>query len=157
VCVCVCVRLVGLVTALTALSLFLQTQMYIHTYTHIQTSCLFIHIYIYIYIYIYTHTHTRCFKYDRDYLCVKMSEFVPVIFEPPCISPHTSSYLLPIYSHSSIFSAIPLQIALIRLIHVLPLFLFPDFILARISLSEHPTSWRLSLHYPTSCKIINRH
>jgi hypothetical protein len=29
---------------------------------------------------------TRCFKYDRDDLCVKKSQFVPVIFEPPCIS-----------------------------------------------------------------------
>jgi hypothetical protein len=25
------------------------------------------------------------FKYDRDYLCVNKSQFVPVIFEPPCI------------------------------------------------------------------------
>ena len=24
------------------------------------------------------------YKYDRDYLCVNKSEFVPVIFEPPC-------------------------------------------------------------------------
>ena len=29
---------------------------------------------------------TRWFKYDRDYLCVNKSQFVPVIFEPPCIS-----------------------------------------------------------------------
>ena len=29
--------------------------------------------------------HTRWFKYDRDYLCVNKSQFVPVIFEPPCI------------------------------------------------------------------------
>ena len=28
---------------------------------------------------------TRWFKYDRDDLCVKKSQFVPVIFEPPCI------------------------------------------------------------------------
>ena len=28
---------------------------------------------------------TRWFKYDRDYLCVNKSQFVPVIFEPPCI------------------------------------------------------------------------
>jgi hypothetical protein len=28
---------------------------------------------------------TRWFKYDRDYLCVNESQFVPVIFEPPCI------------------------------------------------------------------------
>jgi hypothetical protein len=25
-------------------------------------------------------------KYDRDYLCVNKSQFVPVIFEPPCTS-----------------------------------------------------------------------
>jgi hypothetical protein len=30
--------------------------------------------------------HTRWFKYDRDYLCVNKSQFVPVIFEPPCNS-----------------------------------------------------------------------
>jgi hypothetical protein len=34
---------------------------------------------------IYIHTHTRWFKYDRDDLCVNKSQFVPVIFEPPCI------------------------------------------------------------------------
>jgi hypothetical protein len=28
---------------------------------------------------------TRWFKYDRDCLCVNKSQFVPVIFEPPCI------------------------------------------------------------------------
>jgi Notch-like protein len=28
---------------------------------------------------------TRWFKYDRDNLCVNKSQFVPVIFEPPCI------------------------------------------------------------------------
>jgi hypothetical protein len=28
---------------------------------------------------------TRWFKYDRNYLCVNKSQFVPVIFEPPCI------------------------------------------------------------------------
>jgi hypothetical protein len=27
---------------------------------------------------------TRWFKYDRDYLCVNKSQFVPIIFEPPC-------------------------------------------------------------------------
>jgi hypothetical protein len=27
---------------------------------------------------------TGWFKYDRDYLCVNKSQFVPVIFEPPC-------------------------------------------------------------------------
>jgi hypothetical protein len=29
--------------------------------------------------------YTRWFKYDRDYLCVNKSQFVPVIFEPPCV------------------------------------------------------------------------
>ena len=28
--------------------------------------------------------NTRWFKYDRDWLCVNKSQFVPVIFEPPC-------------------------------------------------------------------------
>jgi hypothetical protein len=27
---------------------------------------------------------TRWFKYDRDYFCVNKSQFVPVIFQPPC-------------------------------------------------------------------------
>jgi hypothetical protein len=30
------------------------------------------------------HLVTRWFKYDRDWLCVNKSQFVPVIFEPPC-------------------------------------------------------------------------
>jgi hypothetical protein len=30
--------------------------------------------------------YTRWFKYDRDYLYVNKSQFVPVIFEPPCMS-----------------------------------------------------------------------
>ena len=30
-------------------------------------------------------SYTRWFKYDRDWLCVNKSQFVPVIFEPPCI------------------------------------------------------------------------
>jgi hypothetical protein len=42
-------------------------------------------IYVYIYIIVYI-TYTRWFKYDRDYLCVNKSQFVPVIFEPPCAS-----------------------------------------------------------------------
>jgi hypothetical protein len=27
---------------------------------------------------------TKWFKYDWDYLCVNKSQFVPVLFEPPC-------------------------------------------------------------------------
>jgi hypothetical protein len=33
-----------------------------------------------------TQQNTRWFKYERDYLCVNKSQFVPVIFEPPCTS-----------------------------------------------------------------------
>jgi hypothetical protein len=33
-------------------------------------------------------TDTRWFKYDREYLCVNKSQFVPVIFEPPCTFPN---------------------------------------------------------------------
>ena len=29
---------------------------------------------------------TRWFKYDQDDLCVNKSQFVPVIFKPPCIN-----------------------------------------------------------------------
>jgi hypothetical protein len=32
-----------------------------------------------------TDPYTRWFKYDRDWLCVNKSQFVPVIFEPPCM------------------------------------------------------------------------
>jgi hypothetical protein len=44
---------------------------------------------------------TRSFKYDRDYLCVNKSQFVPVIFEPPCIL-HVYSWIvfLPILVHN---------------------------------------------------------
>jgi hypothetical protein len=37
--------------------------------------------------------NTRWFKYDRDYLCVNKSQFVPVIFEPPCTSQINKFYL----------------------------------------------------------------
>jgi hypothetical protein len=37
---------------------------------------------------------TRWFKYDQDDLCVNKSQFVPVIFEPPCMlqSSHATSW-----------------------------------------------------------------
>jgi hypothetical protein len=37
--------------------------------------------------------NTRWFKYDRDYLCVNKSQFVPVIFEPPCTNINCTSDL----------------------------------------------------------------
>jgi hypothetical protein len=36
---------------------------------------------------------TRWFKYDQDYLCVNKSQFVPVIFEPPCTRTVTFLFL----------------------------------------------------------------
>jgi hypothetical protein len=42
------------------------------------------YMYLYICTYVCTDKYTRWFKYDRDYLCVNKSQFVPVIFEPPC-------------------------------------------------------------------------
>jgi hypothetical protein len=35
---------------------------------------------------------TRWFKYDRDDLCANKSQFVPVIFEPPCTSLRLSTH-----------------------------------------------------------------
>jgi hypothetical protein len=35
---------------------------------------------------LYLFIYTGWFKYDRDDLCVNKSQFVPVIFEPPCKS-----------------------------------------------------------------------
>ena len=32
-----------------------------------------------------SHKCTRWFQYDRDWSCVNKSQFVPVIFEPPCM------------------------------------------------------------------------
>ena len=48
---------------------------------------------------------TRWFKYDRDYLCVNKSQFVPVIFEPPCIYLHlcwtvVSDGYIDVYTHT---------------------------------------------------------
>jgi hypothetical protein len=37
---------------------------------------------------------TRWFKYYRDYMCVNKSQFVPVIFEPPCIYSSVIFFLL---------------------------------------------------------------
>jgi hypothetical protein len=37
-----------------------------------------------------TAAYTRWFKYDWDCLCVNKSQFVPVIFEPPCNSTSNS-------------------------------------------------------------------
>jgi hypothetical protein len=37
---------------------------------------------------------TRWFKYDRDYLCVNKSQFVPVIFQPPCTFFQSHTFML---------------------------------------------------------------
>jgi hypothetical protein len=41
---------------------------------------------------VFVSVYTRWFKYDRDDLCVNKSQFVPVIFEPPCISIYGNSF-----------------------------------------------------------------
>ena len=48
--------------------------------------------------------HTRWFKYDRDWLCVNKSQFVPVIFEPPCIlQPPSFTYYKTVTCKNCIF------------------------------------------------------
>ena len=48
---------------------------------------------VYVRMYKYKFTH----KYDRDYLCVNKSQFVPVIFEPPCAFMHLLNGLFCVY------------------------------------------------------------
>ena len=63
-------------------------------YTHKwQTIYICVCVCVCVYIHTHTHTYTRWFKYDRDYLCVNKSQFVPVIFEPPCT--YLLAYKLP--------------------------------------------------------------
>jgi hypothetical protein len=87
---------------------------YIHTYTHIHTyihthththKYIHTHTYIHTYTYMHAYTHilTRWFTYDRDYLCVNKSQFVSVIFEPPCIYIHTHTYIHA-YKHTYIYT-----------------------------------------------------
>jgi hypothetical protein len=45
---------------------------------------------------------TRWFKYDRDDLCVNKSQFVPVIFEPPCTLRECSYGISTHYQRSTI-------------------------------------------------------
>ena len=47
--------------------------------------------------------YTSWFKYDRDYLCVNKSQFVPVIFEPPCIIELVQIYGLCVISWTILF------------------------------------------------------
>jgi hypothetical protein len=64
---------------------------------------------------------TRWFKSDRHYLCVNKSQFVPVIFEPPCINqPHTHSAAEKVSSHnvSYLYPSTLTKIYMIKLSHV---------------------------------------
>jgi hypothetical protein len=45
--------------------------------------------------------YTRWFKCDRDYLCVNKSQFVPVIFEPPCTCVSSNNYAFSRHLHIS--------------------------------------------------------
>jgi hypothetical protein len=57
---------------------------------------------------------TRWFKYDRDYLCVNKSQFVPVIFEPPCTLPVLLNNLVNEFINASLlfFNIITFSVAL---------------------------------------------
>jgi hypothetical protein len=44
-------------------------------------------------VFVNVEVYTRWFRYDQDDLCVNKSQFVPVIFEPPCICAHTQFYV----------------------------------------------------------------
>jgi hypothetical protein len=76
----------------------------------------------------FSENSTGRFKYDRDWLCVNKSQFVPVIFEPPCslrvfeirdlglyINPRVSSHWGKNILLSTLFSNSP------NLLYVLPL------------------------------------
>jgi hypothetical protein len=47
---------------------------------------------------------TRWFKYDRDKLWLVYTQIVPVIFEPPCIRCHHTSYRMP---HNTVSFTLP--------------------------------------------------
>ena len=47
-----------------------------------------------------SHRYTRWFKYDRDRLCVNKSQFVPVMFEPPCIFNLKTGTGTPFFQHT---------------------------------------------------------
>jgi hypothetical protein len=66
-----------------------HTHIHTHTHAHIQRRILTVFPWRQFFRELDSmlHLHTRWFKYDRDYLCVKKSQFVPVVFEPPCILP----------------------------------------------------------------------
>jgi hypothetical protein len=59
----------------------------------------------------------RWFKYDQDYLCVNKSQFVPVIFEPPC------TYLLLLTANIVMIIIIIISLQIKRLLN----FLFRSF------------------------------
>jgi hypothetical protein len=62
--------------------------------------------------------YTRWFKYDRDDLCVNKSQFVPVIFEPPCIYIYIH---VDIYYHHHHLLALQPYVSLVLLCYSPPL------------------------------------
>jgi hypothetical protein len=54
----------------------------VHYVAYMQTA----EVIAFAYVSYFQKAFTRWFKYDRDYLCVNKSQFVPVISEPPCIT-----------------------------------------------------------------------
>ena len=80
---------------------------------------------------------TRWFKYDRDYLCVNKSQFVPVIFEPPCnlLLQIEATFLLSLILHQFVL-LLPLLLQLLLLL--LPLLLLLLLVLLTITLLQAP-------------------
>jgi hypothetical protein len=84
------------VVSLTSMTLYSDKEPLVATISRFSFICPTINVLILKFtIYIFSHrffcwgvkvvySYTRWFKYDRDYLCVNKSQFVPVIFQPPC-------------------------------------------------------------------------
>jgi hypothetical protein len=93
-----------------------------------------------------TALHTRWFKYDRDWLCLNKSQFVPVIFEPPYIKVKTCDWRLSSRLRSNLLGLVLCPI--IRVSKVIQEMMLGQeaqtLLLHKLML---PTSWRHLLNY----------
>jgi hypothetical protein len=85
--VCVCVCMYVRVYVCTYVCMYVCVCMYVYVYACI-CMCMYVYIMYVCNVYAYVCLYTRWFKYFRDDLCVNKSQFVPVIFEPPCSIAH---------------------------------------------------------------------
>jgi hypothetical protein len=98
--------------------------------------------------------YTRWFKYDRDYLCVNKSQFVPVISEPPCIHTHKYIYTPKHYTAVFVFLSFPAALSLSSLAGCFPFYStsipsfsllptsFPSFLVC-LSPFSYSSMWRI--------------